>query len=791
MKKTIVNAVVALAALVATPMYAQEFTWNETTHDFGTIDEADGTASFDFTFTNTGDKPLIINKVITGCGCTSAKWSSKAYAPGAKGTVRISYHPENRKMAEFSIPSEVFTNLKEPATLTITGKVNLVKHSYVNFFDPTKGERKTYKAQEPKDDYELVLQRVRQNLYEGTTVERMDKGATSLMKMLTPEGIWPEFDYKCFFRTNWEPQRHLTNIRQMAIAYTCPESSLYGNQVLFRAIDKALRTWNEYKPTSFNWWYNDISAPKIMADILALLAAGEQKPAPSVTAGLMEMMAKSDPRKWTGANKQDIAMHHMIRGCILKNDSIVSTNVSEFFEPICITSGEGIREDLSYQQHNAQIYIGGYGTVFVNNISQIAPLFRGTKYALSEEKLKLFSEFVRSTYLNIFRGRYMDFSVCGRSVTRKKTLDLGDYASLFKNMKALDPEHADEYEAAAQRFATQNPTIGRTDINKMYYTSDYMLQNRKRYDLSVRAVSKRTCRSESGNGENLWGTYLSEGATSIRVMGNEYIDIFPVWEWDKIPGTTLPAGEVENHNDWGVAGVADFVGGASDGSYGAMAYGMNDYGVKAQKGWFMFDNEVVCLGAGIEAPGTEKEMNTTVNQCNLLGDVYMIGADGAAAKVAPGSTVSQPISGWVWHNKVAYYFPQSTSVNLKTANQTGRWSKVNFNQSGEEVSKPVFNLSIPHGSKPQQASYAYFIVPGIASPAMLKAYDTQSVEILSNTATLQAVHHKKLDIVEAIFYQPGTLTIGTTTLRTDKPCIMLAKKVSTGNPEIIQKEPGK
>ena len=106
----------------------------------------------------------------------------------------------------------------------------------------------------------------------------------------------------------------------------------------------------------------------------------------------------------------------------------------------------------------------------------------------------------------------MDFSVCGRSVTRKKTLDLGDYASLFKNMKALDPEHADEYEAAAQRFATQNPTIGRTDINKMYYTSDYMLQNRKRYDLSVRAVSKRTCRSESGNGENLWGTYLSEGA---------------------------------------------------------------------------------------------------------------------------------------------------------------------------------------------------------------------------------------------------------------------------------------
>lgn len=150
MNKTIISAVVAFAAFAATPVYAQKFTWKETTHDFGTIDEADGTASFDFTFTNTGDKPLIIKQVISGCGCTSAKWSSKAYAPGAKGTVRISYHPEGRKMADFSIPSEVFTNLKEPATLTITGKVTLQKHPYVNFFDPTKGERKTYKAQEPR-----------------------------------------------------------------------------------------------------------------------------------------------------------------------------------------------------------------------------------------------------------------------------------------------------------------------------------------------------------------------------------------------------------------------------------------------------------------------------------------------------------------------------------------------------------------------------------------------------------------------------------------------------------------
>lgn len=772
-----------------TTVSAQEITFKETEHDFGLIDETMGDVHYDFEFTNTGDKPLFIRKVITGCGCTSAKWSEKPYKPGAKGVVRITYHVDNRKMESLSIPTEVFfSNDKQAdATLTITGQVKLAKHPYVNFFDPTKGEKAEYKPKEPKDDYELVLQRVRQQLWEATPVETLDKNATSLMKLLTPEGKWPNIDYQCFFRTNWEPQDHLNRVRRMLTAYTYPESGLYGNQVLFRAIDKALRTWNSLKPTSFNWWYNEISAPKIMADILALLEASPAKVHPSIPEGLMYMMEQSDPRKWTGANKQDIAMHHMIRGCVLKNDSIVSTNVSEFFQPVCITDFEGIREDLSYQQHNNQLYIGGYGTVFVNNISQIAPLFVGTKFALNEEQTKLFSQFVRSTYLNVFRSRYMDFGVCGRSVSRKKTLDLGDYANLFKKMKQLDPANAKEYDDAAARFATKNPTIGRTNRNKFYYTSDYMLHNRKRYDFSVRAVSKRTCRSESGNGENQWGTYVSEGATNIRVAGDEYVDIFPVWEWDKIPGTTVPGGEVENHNEWGVPGVAEFVGGVSDGMYGAFTYAMNDYDTQAKKGWFLFDNEIVCLGAGIES-GTERTVNTSVNQCHLVGDVYMVD-NGQMSKVGTGNNLKLDYKGWIWHNKVAYYYPENVTMHLKNGDQSGRWSKVNFNQSGDLVTMPVFNMWIEHGVKPQQGKYAYMVLPGIASPASLASYDLNTVQILGNTAEMQAVCHNKLDIVQAIFYTPGELKFGNKTLKANKPCIVMVKKAGTDEPEIQVSDP--
>lgn len=782
-----ISIISLLALLTAAPVSAQEITFTETTHDFGAIMEANGDVHHDFQFTNTGDKPLLIKQVITGCGCTSAKWSEKPYAPGAKGTIRISYHPEGRKMETFSQVTEVFTNLKTPATITITGKVTLEKHPYVNAFDPAKGERKTPAAFSPKDDYELVLQRVRQNLYETTTVETMDKNATSLMRLMTSQGTWPQLDYKCFFRTNWEPLDHLNRIKRMAMAYTCPESSLYGNQVLFRAIDRAVRTWNEYKPTSYNWWYNDIAAPKVMADILALMAAGESKLPASSVQGLMDMMSKSDPRKWTGANKMDIAIHHLIRGCVLKNDSIVSTNVKEFFQPICITDGEGIRKDLSYQQHNTQLYIGGYGTVFVESIAKTAGLFTGTRFQLSEEQNKIFSDFVFHTYMNVFRSYYMDFSVCGRSVSRAKTLDLSKSAFVFEKMKAIAPSRTADFDAAVQRFTQNNATIGRTSLNRMYYLSDYMLHNRKRFDFSVRAVSKRTCRSESGNGENLWGTFLSEGATCIRVTGDEYYNIFPVWEWDKIPGTTTPAGEVENHNDWGVAGVADFVGGVSDGTYGVMAYGMNDYGMKANKSWFMFDNEVVCLGAGIEST-TDKEINTTLNQCHLVGDVYAM-RDGQMGKMIPESRMDEAFNGWVWHNKIGYYIPDGQQMHLKNGTQTGTWSKINFNQKNDPVSLPVFNLSLSHGAKPQAAKYAYYVVPGLSSPMSLKAYDPAKTPVVKNEADVQAVYNQPLDILQIVFWQAGSLQHDGLKVETDVPCVVMVKGCKTATPELLVADP--
>ena len=776
-----------MAWVSASALFAQDITFKETKYDFGTIEESDGTVSHDFQFTNTGDKPLVIKQVITGCGCTSAKWSEKAYQPGAKGVIRISYKPEWRKQKSLSIVTEVFTNLPKDnvKTLTVTGKVNLEKHSYLNYFDPSTASAKAPVPFEPKDDYDRILQRVRERLYANSTVEQMDKSATSLLKQMDSDGTWPGIDYACYFRTNWEPVNHLNNVKRIAIAYTYPQSTLYGNPVLYKAISKALKAWNAKKPQCFNWWYNQISAPKAAADVLALMAVGETKLPDDVTKGLMEYMSGSDPRKWTGANKMDIASHHLIRGCVMKNDSIVSANVHELFQPVCITTGEGIREDMSYQQHGVQLYIGGYGSVFVDNITSLAGLFAGTKYAMSKEQADVFSDFIRATYLNVFRGKYIDFSVCGRSVSRKGTIAPSGAAKMFKSLQEIDPSHTAVYQAAERRFTSNNPTFRRSAQNRMYYCSDYMLHNRPSFDFSVRASSTRTKRSESGNGENLWGTYLSDGATSIRVIGDEYMDIFPVWEWDKIPGTTAPAGEVENKADWGVLGKSTFTGGVSDGKYGAMTYTMVENGVQARKAWFMADDRVVCLGAGI-CSDLDKEIHTTLNQCRLKGDAFQVG-DAAPVKLNAGITAVS--KGWIWHNGVGYYLPPEAKATLKMGVQTGKWSKINFNQPGEDVSMPVFNFVLSHGSKPKDATYAYVIAPGVANPQLLASFPIDDSQVVSNTPDVQAVCFKGRDMVQAVFYKAGSLMCNGKKITASAPCVTMIKGFSTDKPEVLTADP--
>lgn len=96
---------------------------SETTHDFGKFKEEAGRQTFDFTVTNSGNTPLIIQNIVASCGCTLPEWSRQPIPPGGKGTIKAIYDPRNRPGA-FNKTLTVYTNGKPEVTvLTLKGEV--------------------------------------------------------------------------------------------------------------------------------------------------------------------------------------------------------------------------------------------------------------------------------------------------------------------------------------------------------------------------------------------------------------------------------------------------------------------------------------------------------------------------------------------------------------------------------------------------------------------------------------------------------------------------------------------
>ena len=126
MRKTVFSLLTFLIA-GTTILFAQQkkshISFNHTSHDYGTIQEAKGKANYKFSFTNTGGEPLVLTNVKASCGCTSPTWTKEPIAPGAKGFVAVAFDPKNRP-GKFHKTITVTTNADNPTTvLRISGNV--------------------------------------------------------------------------------------------------------------------------------------------------------------------------------------------------------------------------------------------------------------------------------------------------------------------------------------------------------------------------------------------------------------------------------------------------------------------------------------------------------------------------------------------------------------------------------------------------------------------------------------------------------------------------------------------
>lgn len=618
-----------------------------------------------------------------------------------------------------------------------------------------------------------ALATIKQRLLEHILSEDGKKvDAAEALKTLQPDGSWKDVDYKSKDNARWKPAQHMSRIRQMALALQHPDSPLKDDPKLKAAALNAFAYWLKHDFRAPNWWWNEIGIPMTTYPIHLLL---EDDLAPQQRTKSLELLARAVPGM-TGQNlvwKCDITL---ARATIIGDAALAKTAIDAIANEIRITTKEGVQPDYSFHQHGAQLYNGGYGKGFSTDTARVAYLVHGTPFAFPEKKVEIVRNYLLEGQQWTIRGARFDYSVIGREISRPGHNAKSQIAAC-EHLATLGDSKKDALQAFAARLKGDGaPGEAAPEGNRLFYCSDFMVHRRAGWYASVRTASNRLVGTELVNGENLCGDHLFEGANYLMRSGDEYFDIFPVWNWAHVPGVTAehplkPSG-ANRH-----PGTTPFAGGASDGTYGTFGYILSHGGLAARKAWFFFDDAYVCLGAGITLKDGG-DVHSAVNQCLAKGKVTH-GTD-AAPKTLTGQAQDLAGPAWVHHDGVGYVFPKAGEIKLRCGDQSGNWNRISKPLSKDNVTLPVFHLWLDHGKAPQNADYAYLVLPDADPASTAKRAANPGLEILANSPTQQAVYHPGLKLIQAVFYAAGSVKAGGLTLSVDKACALVCRPEADG-----------
>lgn len=101
----------------ASASYAQQIEFASTAIDYGEIERnADGVR--EFSFTNTGDVPLLISSARGSCGCTVPSFPREPIEPGASNVIKVKY--DTNRIGAFTKYVTLTTNALENPTIRLT-----------------------------------------------------------------------------------------------------------------------------------------------------------------------------------------------------------------------------------------------------------------------------------------------------------------------------------------------------------------------------------------------------------------------------------------------------------------------------------------------------------------------------------------------------------------------------------------------------------------------------------------------------------------------------------------------
>jgi len=542
------------------------------------------------------------------------------------------------------------------------------------------------------------------------------------------------------------------------------------------------------------------------------------------------------------ANRVDNSMTALGLGLLLEDNEFVylaseaSSSVLEFVtvedSTVIAEKGypNGYYKDGSYIDHSRTPYAGSYGIVVLEGIVNISAILSNSPWQFRPEKAKILEDILINTYgLSVYNGVMLD-TLRGRAISREaltdniigrqvrthiiKSLDSVSeegrktLLNYLKNWLTADPEYVGSLKELNEIVVKQKAReiIGNAGISgvvpsahKNYPLMDRAIHRADNWLFALSMFSERILNTEIMNGENLYGWHQGDGMTYLYGKDNTYYNdnywntINPF----RLPGTTTVSKNIGNgvkdssgfYQEGDYTSKEAWVGGSELGGYGVNGMSLSgDCGTKtkyepnlrALKSYFMFDDEVVCLGTGINDSESNFITETTVenrklnedasNQITLNGNKLELqtvpvnvaeivsgeglgGGTGSMEGTAVNNAKWIQVEGNVTGDAVGYYFPkESGQLKARKVASTGNWGNINLARSTDVV-KNYFELWFDHGKNPQNAEYSYVMLPGKTVEEMKEYAKNPTVEILANTIDVQAVRYKSKNVIGANFWQ--------------------------------------
>lgn len=137
LKKIYIGAIALIISanfLCAQNEFGGVIKFDKTVHDFGDILISDGEQFCTFTYTNVGDKPLVIHRVITSCGCTEPEWNKKPLRPGESDKIKVTFKNDQGPYPFDKGITVYVSDVNKPVVLRIRGVANNKKKSLAEMY---------------------------------------------------------------------------------------------------------------------------------------------------------------------------------------------------------------------------------------------------------------------------------------------------------------------------------------------------------------------------------------------------------------------------------------------------------------------------------------------------------------------------------------------------------------------------------------------------------------------------------------------------------------------------------